>query len=159
MTKNSGQRDFRTLLLCVIALPILVGVGALVSLQSSKPTFDPASFGLPEFVGDFRILIVQTSDNTVCMLPIEKSLTLQALVPGAKALLDHDPIPVESIQALKEQGWDILYTGPETTREESVKVIEDRNEHNRANGCFRSYANLFAKYEHLITWSPLIPAP
>jgi len=156
MTKNSVPRDFRTLILCVAALPVIAVIGMIVSIQLTKPSFEPIAFGLPEYIGAFRILIVQTSDNTACLLPIEKRLTLQELEPGAKALLDNNPMP-DSIQALKEQGWDILFTGPDTTREESIRTVEEANARNRANGCVRSYGNLLAKYEHLITWSPLIP--
>lgn len=143
----------------MIALPIVIGVGIILSIQARKPSFDPASYGLPEFIGDFRVLVVQTSDNTACLLPIEKWLTLQALNPEAKELLNYDPIPVVGIQSLKEQGWAIFYIGLDTTREERVREIEEMNERSRADGCAKSYGYALAMYADSITFSDHIPVP
>ena len=157
MTKNSGQRDFKTLILCVIALLILVGVGSLVSIQPTKASFDLASYGLPEFVDDYRILVVHTPANTTCMPPGTKRLTLQAIEPDVKAFLANSQTAIDSVQALIEQGWGISFTGPGTTREESIKIIERWNLGTRAaGGCVKLGGPID---ESAITFVPVIPAP
>ena len=87
----------------MIPTKLYVGVGALVILgitfsvfmvlstvQADDPpgVYDPAYYGLPETLGGYTVLVVETAQNTACRLTgNSKGLVLQAPPPSIEGFL------------------------------------------------------------------------
>jgi hypothetical protein len=128
---------------------LLVAIADYVFTRQDVPAstlnpFDPARFGLPGYIGGYKLLAVFTSDNLACMGKGEIRLALQATAPDVEAFLATGNPTSSNLAAIQKnleqhgKNVEIEIDGPgitiETIISESAKWNKDMKEY----GCVQT---------------------
>lgn len=144
--------------LLVLGIVLLLAVASLLQARSiddplltlTQPQFtttstnltnyDSAYYGLPDVIAGYRVLLVKTEENTLCLAPKgAKVIVLQSPQPNVNAFLaSGDSTAVsQELEALgksaKDQ-WSLQIVGPGISREQIITSIEEMNVFWK-NGC------------------------
>jgi hypothetical protein len=118
---------------------VKLGGPAIIITPTPDPfaPYDPATYGIPEIVAGYRIVIVQTAETNPCIQPDEMRLTIQAVDPSP----DNPMVPREGGDILFELEklkpgikWGLAYIMPVPFDRE--QFVRQQNEAMK-NGCVK----------------------
>ncbi len=102
--------------------------------------FLPASFGLPDKIGNVKILAVQVPANTECMGENEIRIVAQTDDQSSEDLMNNAETSavVEALNAWNREAYiGVLYVNPKMTQDMIITSIQQENFLSQANGCIR----------------------
>jgi hypothetical protein len=108
---------------------------------STLNPFDPARFGLPGYIGSYKLLAVFTSDNLACMGKSEIRLGLQATAPDVGAFLATGNPTSSNLAAIQKdleqhgKNVEIEIDGPGITIETIISESAKWNKGMKEYGC------------------------
>jgi hypothetical protein len=130
--------------LVVITAFVAVGLYAANQRRSTADSYapnDPNTYGIPEILAGYRIVSVQTLENTACMPSDEMRLTIQAVVPSADNPMvpkDGGDIMAELKKLDPDRWWSLTYIMPVVyDREKALRSYQDWNNSSMKNGCIK----------------------
>jgi hypothetical protein len=131
-------------ILCLVVVLAMVA-GYILTRQAAPAStlnpYDPARFGLPGYIGGYKLLAVFTSDNLACMSKGEIRLALQATAPDVEAFLATSNPRSSNLAAIQKdleqhsKNVEIEIVGPGVTIETIISENAKWNEDMKKNGC------------------------
>ncbi len=136
----SKLRSIALLMVLVVTIATVSYVQAKqVDLPPGDP-YAPSANGVPDVLGDYKVLAVLTPGNTACMIADHKRLVLQTTQLDQESFLQaYNPQDID--QALQEhalprlKSWEILVVGPGMSREQFISETENWNRDFRDRNC------------------------
>ena len=135
-------------ILCLVIVLAAVVVGYVFTRQASpistRNPYDPARFGLPAYVGGYKVLAVFTPDNLACMSTGEIRLALQATEPNVEAFLATSNPTSSNLAAIQKEleqhgkNVTIEIVGPGVTIDQIISESAKWNEGMKKNGCMQT---------------------
>jgi len=130
-------------ILCLVVVLAAVVVGYVFTRQASpistRNPYDPARFGMPGYVGGYKVLAVFTPDNLACMNTGEIRLALQATEPNVEEYLANNNL--KAIQKdLEQHGLDVTIeiVGPGVTIDQIISESAKWNQAIKKSGCIQT---------------------
>jgi len=111
---------------------------------STRNPYDPARFGIPGYVGGYKVLAVFTPDNLACMSTGEIRLALQATEPNVEEFLaTSNPTysnPRDIQKELEQHSKDVTIeiVGPGVTIEQIISESAKWNQDIKKSGCIQT---------------------
>ena len=111
---------------------------------STRNPYDPARFGIPGYVGGYKVLAVFTPDNLACMSTGEIRLALQATEPNVEEYLANSNPTYSNPRAiqkdLEQHGKDVTIeiVGPGVTIEQIISESAKWNQDIKKSGCIQT---------------------
>jgi hypothetical protein len=106
-------------------------------LADVPESYDPKTYGLPDEIAGYKVLVVVTSENQACMPPGMKSITVQTLDVDGFLQNQQSPDIFEAMEALglNMTEWGVGIVGPGTNREQIIQGVQEWNKDMHNSGC------------------------
>jgi len=105
-------------------------------------TYDPATYGIPDTIAGYKVLTVQTMENTACMSPETMRLTIQPVEPlpgNPLASQSNGDVRAELKKLKPDVHWELQYiTAGPYDREKFIVGNATWNETMQSIGCLRT---------------------